>query len=407
MATSPRVRRQIEACSRSSAQRRRAPPAAGRADRLRPRPRGRADGRRARATRAAAPSCSAPCCSATWRATSRSTASSRPCCVSLARGEVDALAAARAAHAAGPGLQPWPHRTRDSACRPRRRERAHDGLAAARSPRRRIGYDFYQAMRRLEARAPAAAAAGRGAAARRRAGARRASRPSSPSRRRRCTALELRARLRRRALMPALLRPARPQRPAAAAPDRATCASARSTTATRRCSASSTCSTHRFALLFYRAWAQAQPARRPGPAGQRRRFGAASARWSASALPSLQRPRCRWPTRRKLHFAGRLARQVRNADGLLAWCRAQFDVPVRVEQWCGHWMPLAARRAHAACGAPRRRRRLGRGAVLGGSVWDVQHGSASSSGRCALRALSALPARRRRAGPRCRRMVRQ
>ena len=101
----------------------------------------------------------------------------------------------------------------------------------------------------------------------------------------------------------------------------------------------------------------------------------------------------------KLHFAGRLARQVRDADGLLAWCRAQFDVPVRVEQWCGHWMPLARDerstpwRPRAIGGAG-----LGRGAVLGASVWDVQHKFRIVIGPLALRELSRVPARRRRLG---------
>ena len=62
---------------------------------------------------------------------------------------------------------------------------------------------------------------------------------------------------------------------------------------------------------------------------------------------------------------------MRDADGLQAWCRAQLNLPLQVEQWIGHWMPLA----------PAERTRLGRrlghplggGAVLGQQVWDVQH----------------------------------
>ncbi|HMC14686.1 MAG TPA: type VI secretion system baseplate subunit TssG, partial [Albitalea sp.] len=65
------------------------------------------------------------------------------------------------------------------------------------------------------------------------------------------------------------------------------------------------------------------------------------------------------------------ARSVRDADGLEAWLQLQFGVPVRVEQFCGHWMGLgdAERSRLTRHGqAP-----LGRGAVLGRSVWDVQH----------------------------------
>jgi type VI secretion system protein ImpH len=127
--------------------------------------------------------------------------------------------------------------------------------------------------------------------------------------------------------------------------------------------------THRFALLFYRAWAEAQPTvslDRPGNKTLYNRLGALV----GVGLPTLQ-DRDALPDASRLRFAGRLSRQTRDADGLLAWCRSEFDVPVAVEQWCGHWMALAAdersrlgRRGGAL---------LGRRAVLGGSVWDVQH----------------------------------
>ena len=127
--------------------------------------------------------------------------------------------------------------------------------------------------------------------------------------------------------------------------------------------------THRFALLFYRAWAEAQPTvslDRPGNKAYFNRLGALV----GIGLPTLQ-DRDALPDASRLHFAGRLARQTRDADGLLAWCRSEFDVPVAIEQWCGHWMTLAkdersrlGRRGGAL---------LGRTTVLGGSVWDVQH----------------------------------
>ena len=54
-----------------------------------------------------------------------------------------------------------------------------------------------------------------------------------------------------------------------------------------------------------------------------------------------------------------------------AWLRLQFDVPVRVEQCQGHWMPLGREertrlQRDGQCG-------VGRGAVLGRAVFDVQH----------------------------------
>lgn len=127
--------------------------------------------------------------------------------------------------------------------------------------------------------------------------------------------------------------------------------------------------THRFTLLFYRAWAEAQPVLsldRPGDKRFVNRLGALV----GIGLPTLQ-DRDALPDISKLHFSGRLSRQVRDADGLLAWCRSEFNVPLRVEQWCGHWMPLA--RAERSRLGQRSGATLGRSAVLGASVWDVQH----------------------------------
>lgn len=127
--------------------------------------------------------------------------------------------------------------------------------------------------------------------------------------------------------------------------------------------------THRFGLLFYRAWAEAQPTAsldRPDNKAFFNRIGALI----GIGLPNLQ-DRDALPDTSKLYFAGRLARQTRDSEGLLAWCRIEFDVPVAIEQWCGHWMPLGrdersrlGRRGGAS---------LGKSAVLGASVWDVQH----------------------------------
>jgi type VI secretion system protein ImpH len=127
--------------------------------------------------------------------------------------------------------------------------------------------------------------------------------------------------------------------------------------------------THRFALLFYRAWAQAQPVLgldRPGDFQFARRLGSLAGLGSETLLG-----RDAVGDHAKLHFTGRLARQTRDADGLLSWCKSEFDVRVNIEQWHGHWMALGREertrlRGHDSQG-------LGRGAVLGASVWDVQH----------------------------------
>jgi type VI secretion system protein ImpH len=127
--------------------------------------------------------------------------------------------------------------------------------------------------------------------------------------------------------------------------------------------------THRFALLFYRAWAEAQPAVSLDRAGNKAYFNRLGS-LAGIGLPSLQ-DRDALPDASKVYFAGRLSRQTRDAEGLLAWIRCEFDVPVTIEQWCGHWMTLM--RSERSRLGRREGAVLGQSAVLGGSVWDVQH----------------------------------
>jgi type VI secretion system protein ImpH len=126
---------------------------------------------------------------------------------------------------------------------------------------------------------------------------------------------------------------------------------------------------HRFGLLLYRAWTRSQPTvmlDRADDASIERWLGA----MFGMGLPGM-RGRDELADHAKLYFTGRLARQVRDADGLRAWLAVQFDVPVRLEQFSGQWMPLAPEERsyltrHGQQG-------LGRGAVLGKQVWDVAH----------------------------------
>jgi type VI secretion system protein ImpH len=124
---------------------------------------------------------------------------------------------------------------------------------------------------------------------------------------------------------------------------------------------------HRFALHFYRAWAQAQPAvslDRTDDDSFRRFVGSlvgtgTSERQQRDAIHDDAR----------LHFSGWLSRQVSCKDGVQAILAAYFQVPVQVEQWVGHWMSLAegdTSRLGRAVG-------LGQGAVVGTRVWDRQH----------------------------------
>jgi type VI secretion system protein ImpH len=133
---------------------------------------------------------------------------------------------------------------------------------------------------------------------------------------------------------------------------------------------------HRLLLLFYRAWAQAQPTvslDRP----QDDRF----AEYVGSLIGTGGRDwhrRDAAPSHARLGLAGLLSRQVRTADGLAHLLSAFLGRAVRVESFVGRWMALAtAERSRLV--RPTRARRgglgaaLGAGAVLGASVFDRQH----------------------------------
>ena len=132
---------------------------------------------------------------------------------------------------------------------------------------------------------------------------------------------------------------------------------------------------HRLLLLFYRAWAQAQPAvSHDRPEDDRfsefvgSLLGVGGAAWhDRDAAPHQSR----------LGFAGVLARQVRNADGLAQLLSGYLQRPVRIESYVGRWMPLPpAERSRIGRPAARRRSstaQLGASAVLGSMVYDRQH----------------------------------
>lgn len=126
---------------------------------------------------------------------------------------------------------------------------------------------------------------------------------------------------------------------------------------------------HRFGLFFYRAWARAQPVvglDRPADATIVRHVGSLF-----GVIEKSTRNRDALGDFPKLFFAGRLARSVRDADGLEAWLSLQFGAAVHVAQFQGHWMPLG--RSERSRLMRDGQSAVGRGAVLGRSVWDVQH----------------------------------
>lgn len=127
---------------------------------------------------------------------------------------------------------------------------------------------------------------------------------------------------------------------------------------------------HRFLALFYRAWAQAQPTvslDRPNDD----RFEAYAGSLIGVGTPPLAR-RDAVGNHAKLYYAGLLARQIRNRDGLQAWLSGYFRLPMRVEEFVGHWMRLPEE-DRTRPGVEGEGARLGIGTVLGAAVWDRQH----------------------------------
>lgn len=122
---------------------------------------------------------------------------------------------------------------------------------------------------------------------------------------------------------------------------------------------------HRFLALFYRSWAQAQPTvslDRP----QNDRFATYVGSLIGIGQPGLEQ-RDHVPDNAKRFHAGLLARQVRNGEGLQTLLTSYFELPIEVEQYVGHWMPL-----HEQDYSRLGRTRLGSDAVLGRRVWDRQ-----------------------------------
>lgn len=132
---------------------------------------------------------------------------------------------------------------------------------------------------------------------------------------------------------------------------------------------------HRLLLLFYRAWAQAQPTAnldRPNDD----RFGHQVGSLIGLGTP-LHRNRDAAPDHAKLFFSGYLARQARHSDGLRSMLSAYLRMPVTVESFVGQWLELPAnertRIGRAGSGSRTPTSKLGAGAVLGRRVFDRQH----------------------------------
>lgn len=95
---------------------------------------------------------------------------------------------------------------------------------------------------------------------------------------------------------------------------------------------------HRMTALFYRGWAQAQPAvsfdRPPDD-----RFGVYLQALGGTGMPALQ-ARDAMPDLAKRHYAGFLGCQTKHADGLRAILSGLLGLPVHIDEFIRRWLEL-------------------------------------------------------------------
>ncbi len=127
---------------------------------------------------------------------------------------------------------------------------------------------------------------------------------------------------------------------------------------------------HRLISLFYRAWANADPATSlDRPAADR--FTVYVGALTGMA-PEAARARDSVRDYAKLHRAGLFAAQSRSAEGLQQILADYFRQKIVVTQFVGDWMTVPAE-AYCRLGAGESVAGLGQTATLGASSWQCQH----------------------------------
>jgi type VI secretion system protein ImpH len=127
---------------------------------------------------------------------------------------------------------------------------------------------------------------------------------------------------------------------------------------------------HRMAVLFYRAWTEAQPTVQQDRGDDDRfaRYVGSLCGYGSVAV----RDRDAVPDHARRFFVGHLARGARNAEGLASILEGFFGLPARVEQLTLGWLDLAREERTALGGVRSLSGTLGAGAVLGSRVRDAQ-----------------------------------
>jgi len=127
---------------------------------------------------------------------------------------------------------------------------------------------------------------------------------------------------------------------------------------------------HRLTLLFYRAWADAQPTVSLDREDNQR-FDRYLASLIGMGQPG-QLAKGSLSDHARFAVAGHLTRHARDVEGLQKILSHYFKVPVRLVGNVPHWLPIDSRE-RAKLGAGRHAPKLGESMFLGVAVRDVQH----------------------------------
>jgi type VI secretion system protein ImpH len=127
---------------------------------------------------------------------------------------------------------------------------------------------------------------------------------------------------------------------------------------------------HRLIALFYRAWANSDPATsfdRPRTDRFAMYIGALQ-----GLAPQEARERDAVADYAKLSRAGAYTQQTRSAEGLEVVLEDYFNLPVEVNQLVGAWLDIPEE-LRCRLGGAKEFATLGQGATLGAATWQCQH----------------------------------
>ncbi len=127
---------------------------------------------------------------------------------------------------------------------------------------------------------------------------------------------------------------------------------------------------HRLGTLFYRIWADAEPAMDFNHA-QEQSFAKYVGSFLGIGTSNMQ-SRDALPDLAKLHLSGQFSNGPRHAEGLLAILQHLFEIPVKITEFVGEWLPLPD---DACCylGAIDSVGSLGVDLVIGARVFECQN----------------------------------